>query len=598
MRSDTQATVVLNIGADSTDLVVCTKSDVWQRAIPMGGSAFTKSIAETFKLNFERAEKLKRTAPMSKYARQILQAMKPVFTDLAAEIQRSLGFYTSSHTNVKLSRVIAMGGGTKMRGLLQYLQQSLQMPIERPDAFKQLAINPAVSAAKFHENVADFAVVYGLAVQALGHGRITCNLLPHSVAKSMAWATKNKYFAAAACLVLVVGALALARVFIDEASYQNKRAVRDKIKATLEEAKGAEEGLKAEKNKAAVSEATIKKELEIFKYRDVLPLVYSVILEELPNEKNNPGQAELYRAFAERNVQKVKEFKRDQRKQIFVTSMSIYYAANLADAQFETAGFKRSIGQTDNAAAGAGDARAYFEMMGMSQPGGPGSGGKGGSGRPKAAPAAAASAESAAERGFVVSISGYSPYADIGEMLDPSGAHEDQSKWGFVTRLAHLEMLFDSNSPFELYKKTDKKNFEISTGEVNLTGEIPAGIGVRKSIEQKGGATPEDVLVDPMTKEIISRVAVVDEGGKNAVDRHGNPIYQVNDHWFVLNFKLRWKDAPAMQELAAAVTPGSHGGGGATVAPVAPAPAARSSKPKESSGGGRKKSGGGGGGDF
>ena len=117
MRSDTQATVVLNIGAETTDLVVCTKSDVWQRTIAMGGNAFTKAIADTFKLNFEKAEKLKRTAPMSKYARQILQAMKPVFTDLASEIQRSLGFYTSSHSNVKLARVIALGGGTKMRGL-------------------------------------------------------------------------------------------------------------------------------------------------------------------------------------------------------------------------------------------------------------------------------------------------------------------------------------------------------------------------------------------------------------------------------------------------------------------------------------------------
>ena len=198
MRSDTQATVVLNIGAETTDLVVCTKSDVWQRTIAMGGNAFTKAIADTFKLNFEKAEKLKRTAPMSKYARQILQAMKPVFTDLASEIQRSLGFYTSSHSNVKLARIIAMGGGTKMRGLLQYLQQSLQMPIERPDAFKQVAINSSVSAAKFHESVCDFGVVYGLGVQALGLGRIESNLLPTSVAKSMVWASKTKYFIVAA----------------------------------------------------------------------------------------------------------------------------------------------------------------------------------------------------------------------------------------------------------------------------------------------------------------------------------------------------------------------------------------------------------------
>jgi type IV pilus assembly protein PilM len=239
-KSDTQATVVLNIGAETTDLVVCTKSDVWQRAIAMGGNAFTKAIADTFKLNFEKAEKLKRTAPMSKYARQILQAMKPVFTDLASEIQRSLGFYTSSHSNVKLTRVIAMGGGTKMRGLLQYLQQSLQMPIERPDAFKRIAINPSVSAAKFHESVCDFGVVYGLGVQALGLGQIESNLLPKSIAKSMIWASKTKYFVLAACLVLIASVLAFSKTLMDRAGYTSKVSQREKVKAVLNTALKAE----------------------------------------------------------------------------------------------------------------------------------------------------------------------------------------------------------------------------------------------------------------------------------------------------------------------------------------------------------------------
>ncbi|GAH87504.1 unnamed protein product, partial [marine sediment metagenome] len=105
-KSDNQATIILDIGAENTDLVVCTASTVWQRCIPMGGNAFTKAIADTFKLNFEKAEKLKRTAAMSKYARQMFQAMRPVFTDLASEIQRSLGFYNSSNPDTKLSKMV------------------------------------------------------------------------------------------------------------------------------------------------------------------------------------------------------------------------------------------------------------------------------------------------------------------------------------------------------------------------------------------------------------------------------------------------------------------------------------------------------------
>jgi type IV pilus assembly protein PilM len=97
--SDNQGIIILNIGAEYSDLVICSKSSVWQRCIPMGGNSFTKAISDSFKISFEKAEKLKRNAATSKYARQILQAMRPVFTDLASEIQRSVGFYSSSNPN-------------------------------------------------------------------------------------------------------------------------------------------------------------------------------------------------------------------------------------------------------------------------------------------------------------------------------------------------------------------------------------------------------------------------------------------------------------------------------------------------------------------
>ena len=115
--SDKRATVIVNIGAESTDLVVCTASGVWQRCIMMGGNAFTKAIAETFKLSFEKAEKLKRTAPVSKYARQIFQAMRPVVHRLERRSPAVARASTPARNpDVKVTRVIAMGGGTKLRG--------------------------------------------------------------------------------------------------------------------------------------------------------------------------------------------------------------------------------------------------------------------------------------------------------------------------------------------------------------------------------------------------------------------------------------------------------------------------------------------------
>ena len=154
--------------------------------------------------------------------------MKPVFSNFASEIQRSIGFYSSSNPGTRLVKMIAMGGGTRMRGLLKYLQQSIQMPIERPDSFEKLSLSPDVSAAKFHDDICDLGIVYGLGLQALGMGKIESNLLPRNIARSMMWASKAKYFYAASFILLLVSALAFLRVIADKASYNSKKPEQER----------------------------------------------------------------------------------------------------------------------------------------------------------------------------------------------------------------------------------------------------------------------------------------------------------------------------------------------------------------------------------
>jgi type IV pilus assembly protein PilM len=534
--SDNQATVILDIGAENSDLVVCTQSTVWQRCVPMGGNAFTKAIADAFKLNFEKAEKLKRTAAMSKYARQVFQAMRPVFTDLASEIQRSLGFYNSSNPNTKLSKIIALGGGTKMRGLLKYLRQTLQIPIERPDSFKKLVISSAVSAAKFHESVCDFGIVYGLALQGLGLGRIESNLLPRSIARSMAWASKTKYFTAAGLAVLLVSLMCFARTNLDRINYANNNRVRQKINSIISAVRQADDKLKAQESKGLHSEAIIEKELESFDYRNVVPLLHQTIISALPNEENNPKQKELYRAFADGDVEMVLETPRKERKQIFVTGMSVYFADDIAFAQFGAADFTSGGGRRRTGGEGVG-VPAYYDMFP------PGEAAPKYSRKVYAKKSKADEEEAEGGPGFVVTISGYSPYKNIGELIDPTGVEGDPNKWGVVTRLLHLDDIVEGGSSFELYKKADIEHFKLETGEVDPEAEMPVGIGL-EDIEAEGEDSDERVLIDPMTKEIISKVAEVDESGRKRIDRSGKVVYKANDHWFKLDAKFVWKNAP------------------------------------------------------
>ncbi|MHC4702364.1 MAG: type IV pilus assembly protein PilM, partial [Planctomycetota bacterium] len=560
VTSDTQATVVLNVGAEITDLVVCTRSAVWQRCITIGGNAFTRAIADTFRLNFEKAEKLKRTAPVSKYARQIFQAMRPVFTDLASEVQRSLGFYNSSNPNTKIVKIVALGGGTRLRGLLKYMQQTLQLPVERPDSFKRVGMGPGVSPAKFHENVCDFGVVYGLALQGLGLARIESNLLPKNIARSMAWASKGRYFIAAACMILVVGLLSLGRVGLDRMNYNKNGPTRLKstrVVSTLQDAKDQSEDVQ---NLGLDYDAKIEKEFEPFKHREVIARLYETLLSHLPNKTYHPDQADLYDALAGGDVQKVMQIPRNQRKQIFVTSMTAYFTYDLAAGQFGAADmWRKSRGLPGGDMEGEMDEYEYAMMMeeefgyGMEEYGIPGMFG----------------AQTAEEKvsGFVVTLVGYSPYgnnvAELATLIDPHGVEDQQDKWGYVTRLAHLDdFVEDGNSPFELYEKGVQEQFGFEPKKVVIEEQMPGGIGVQEVRYNTASGAPEPgdpgvwVLVDPLTKEIMNEVNVLDEKGE-PVYYQGKEVKKVHDHWFVLNLKFKWRDAPEAPAPAVPAYPGA-----------------------------------------
>ena len=580
VTSDSQATVILNIGAENTDLVVCTKSGVWQRCILIGGNAFTKAIADTFRLNFEKAEKLKRTAPVSKYSRQILQAMRPVFTDLASEVQRSLGFYNSSNPNTKIVRIVAMGGGTKLRGILKYLQQTLQIPVERPDSFKRLGMGPGVSPAKFHENVSDFGIVYGLALQGLGLARIESNLLPRNIARSMAWASKGKYFIAAACILLAVSLLCFARTGLDKMNYTKNAQVRQKIAMAIKNVDDAKVKYETEKSQGTEFDATIDKEFEPFEYREIIPLLHEIIISALPNEQNNPEQAELYKAFAAGDVKTIKEIPRKERKQVFITGMTIYFTNDLAGAKFGGADiFRKERGNESGGMEDGGmDEYAYAMMMeaemGMS---------RGMYDYGPMGPMAGAGAAKEKNAGFVAQVLCYSPYGrsvtELGALIDPHSVENQQDKWGFITRLQHLDdMVEDANSPFELYKKEDPEQFNLEIKEVDLDGEMPEGIGIWEELidettqtragSRSGAVTRNWILIDPMTRETINKESMLDEDGKPRLYR-GQPVSQVNDHWFVLNAKFLWKDAP---EPPAKPVTSSYGGMMSTPRPTTSTP--------------------------
>jgi len=213
-------TIIMDIGTAATDLIVTEAGRVWLRTIPIGGNHFTEALVKNFKLSFSKAEKLKREAATSKYARQIFTTMRPVFVDLVQEVQKSLGYYQSLNRDAELKQLIGLGQTFRLPGLQTFLKQQLQVEVTRLDEFQKIEVEGR-DAAKFAESTLSLAPAYGLALQGLEMNRVDCNLLPVPIIREQVWKRKQPQFVAAAAIMTVAAGLAYGGLMMERGAYHS-----------------------------------------------------------------------------------------------------------------------------------------------------------------------------------------------------------------------------------------------------------------------------------------------------------------------------------------------------------------------------------------
>ena len=203
--SDLKGSVVLlDIGADHTDLIITDGTRIWQRNVPIGGNHFTRALTKELKLTFAKAEHLKRNATKAPDPKAVFTAMRGVFNDFASEINRSIGIKSSINKTSKVVKAIGQGNGFKLPGLQKFLQQNLNgLDVERLDNFQRLVGDEVRAQPQFVENMPSFAVAYGLALQGIGKSPLRTNLLPPEIEQVRLIRAKKPWVLAASALIML-----------------------------------------------------------------------------------------------------------------------------------------------------------------------------------------------------------------------------------------------------------------------------------------------------------------------------------------------------------------------------------------------------------
>ena len=267
----TPGTVILDIGTTSADLIVCEAGRVWMRTFQLGGHRFTQALVDTFKLTYLKAEKLKREAEQSKHARHVFQAMRPIFGDLAQEVQRSLQYYQQLHRDANLTRLIGLGSTFQLPGLRKYLAQQLQLEVVRPEGYNRITFD-GPRAGELQAASLNLATAYGMALQGVGLETIEANLMPTSVVRNAVWKRKRPWFAAAAAVTLVAGAAGFARYAYGKLAVVNKPIdpVVQRVQAQVGSLKRQWQQVEGEN---AITDARAANALQLLLHRDYMGFI-------------------------------------------------------------------------------------------------------------------------------------------------------------------------------------------------------------------------------------------------------------------------------------------------------------------------------------
>lgn len=163
--------VVVDIGAGVTTVIVHRGGDtLFVRILGSGGMDITAALVDELTISPEEAEALKQSIGLTGGGEgqdgRVAEIIKVRARMFIEDVRQSLDFYHSQPDAQRIARVVLTGGGSRLRGLSEELENALHTTIEPADAFASLNIGEiGLDAAQIAHAARVGAVAVGLALE-------------------------------------------------------------------------------------------------------------------------------------------------------------------------------------------------------------------------------------------------------------------------------------------------------------------------------------------------------------------------------------------------------------------------------------------------
>ena len=267
--------MLLNIGGQSSSLVICEGDRIFVRSIPIAGDAITNQISKEFAIPFNEAEDLKGKHgfvalggayedPESEVAATISKIARNVMTRLHGEVSRSINVWRSMHNGKKPTALYLSGGGALIQYVSEFFTEKLNIKVDYLNVFSAMSIGKDVDREALLDVAPMFAELAGMGVRSAAEVPVEINLVPETIKIQADIQSKKMYFYAS-CATMVVTLLIFYAGVAKMLDFDRTRVER--VRGKVEEAQALHERIREQNSMVRNERDEYNRYLKIVKDR-------------------------------------------------------------------------------------------------------------------------------------------------------------------------------------------------------------------------------------------------------------------------------------------------------------------------------------------
>lgn len=208
-----EAALLVDIGHENMDIAISQAGHlIFARSVQLGGKDFTEAVASSLGVPHPEAEKIKhdigaikREGWKNPREREVCDSLMGVVGNLLSVIQSSVKFCKAqTHiSDLRVQKVFLSGGGARLRGLVEHLSRSMNLPVEIFDPLSGMDLRPLSPEAQKEAQARSLELVVpiGLALSEDRTAGFRLDLLPTPMKAKREFRSRTVFLYVAGILV-------------------------------------------------------------------------------------------------------------------------------------------------------------------------------------------------------------------------------------------------------------------------------------------------------------------------------------------------------------------------------------------------------------